>query len=168
MAEGILRARAADTSLDLTVSSAGIFEGGAPATETAVAVCADRGVDISGHVSRRLDRSMIDDADLILAMTREHLREAVVADPSAFGRTFTLRELVRGIRANPSATLEELHEGRELADYVRADAEDDVPDPVRQPRRVYEQTVRELDILLAGVLAWLLRREAAEFGRAAS
>jgi protein-tyrosine phosphatase len=155
MAEGILRVRAAEAGLSVSVSSAGILSGGAPATENAVAVCAGRGVDISDHVSRRLDASMIEEADLVLAMTREHLREAVVADPSAFDRTFTLRELVRRISESPRATLAELAAGRDLADYVKASKDDDVADPVGQPRHVYEATVAQLDGLLSNLVQWM-------------
>ena len=155
MAEGILRARASAAGLDVHVHSAGILPGGAPATDNAVAVCADRGIDISGHVSRRLERDWIADADLVIAMTREHLREAVVASPPAFRKTFTLRELVRRINERPDATLDQLHAGRQLNDYLRADPDDDVSDPVRQPRDVYEDTALQLDGLLARVVRWL-------------
>ena len=156
MAEGILRARAAAAGLDVEVSSAGILPGGSPATDHAVAVCADRGIDIGNHVSRRLERTMIEEADLVIAMTREHLREAVVAVPTAFPKTFTLRELVRRINERPNATtLEELHAGRTVDQYVRSDALDDVADPVRKPRAAYEQTALEFDGLMARVVRWL-------------
>ena len=168
MAEGILRTRAAEAGLELTVSSAGIYHGGAPATENAVLVCADRGVDISGHVSRRLDASMVEQADLILAMTREHLREAVVTDPAAFDRTFTLRELVRRLGDSPNATLAQLAAGRDLADYVRANADDDVADPVGQSRRIYETTVAQLDGLLSRLVAWMRTLEPADQAKAVS
>jgi protein-tyrosine phosphatase len=155
MAEGLLRHRVDAAGLDVHVSSAGALPGGAPATDHAVAVCADRGIDISGHVSRRLDRSILDDADLVITMTREHLREAVVTSPSAFAKTFTLRELVRRIDANPHATLQELHFGRQIGDYVSADPADDVADPIGQPRSRYEETAWELDGLLTRVALWL-------------
>jgi protein-tyrosine-phosphatase len=155
MAEGILRARANAAGLDIRVLSAGSMEGGAPATDHAIGVCADRGIDISAHVSRRLERSMIDQADLVIAMTREHLREAVVASPPGFAKTFTLRDLVRRINVDPHASLEELHAGRRIDDYIRPDKDDDVADPVGRPRPVYEATALELDGLLARVVNWL-------------
>ena len=155
MAEGILRARAAAAGLDAHVHSAGILPGGSPATDNAITVCSDRGIDISTHRSRRIERSMIEDADLIIAMTREHLREAIVASPAAFARTFTLRELVRRINANPRATLAELHEGRQLDAYLKADPADDIADPVRKPLAAYEATALELDALLARLVLWL-------------
>jgi protein-tyrosine phosphatase len=155
MAEGILRARANAAGLDVHVSSAGVLPGGAPATEHAVSVCADRDIDISRHVSRRLDKAIVEDADLIITMAREHLREAVVTSPPAFAHTFTLRELVRRIEANPQATLNELHAGREIRNYIAAEPADDVRDPIGQPRSRYEETVQELDGLLSRVALWL-------------
>jgi protein-tyrosine-phosphatase len=166
MAEGLLRHRVDAAGLDVHVSSAGALPGGSPATEHAVSVCADRDIDISGHVSRRLDRSILDAADLVITMTREHLREAVVTSPTAFGRTFTLRELVRRIDANPNATLQELHFGRQIGDYISADPADDVADPIGQPRSRYEETAWELDGLLTRVALWL--RNVIEPTRAAS
>ena len=155
MAEGLLRHRAHAAGLDVHVSSAGVLQGGAPATDHAVAVCADRGIDISAHVSRRLERPMIEAADLVIAMARDHLREAVVTAPAAFARTFTLRELVRRIDAKPNASLAELHAGREISDYVKGDPADDVADPVGMSRARYEETVWELDGLLTRVVLWL-------------
>jgi protein-tyrosine-phosphatase len=148
MAEGILRQRAADAGLAVNVSSAGLLAGGSPATPDAVDVVAQMGIQLAEHVSRRLDRNMIEDADLVLAMTREHLREAVVTDPAAFGRIFTLRELVRRLGQSPHAALADLHRGRKTADYMASNPDDDVADPVGQSRKVYAATAAELDALL--------------------
>src|SRR4051794_7487323 len=95
MAEALLRARL-DTrgAAGVRVHSAGLLKGGMPATSNAREVVA--GLD--AHVSRQLTGAMIDDADLVIAMTRDHLREAVVLRPDAFRRTFTLKELVRRAR----------------------------------------------------------------------
>jgi protein-tyrosine phosphatase len=155
MAEGILRHRAAEAGLPLTVSSAGSFPGGSPATPDAIATCAEMGIDISNHRSRRLDRSILEQADLVLAMTREHLREAVVTDPSAFGRIFTLREFARKAKENPGATLAELGQGRVTREYLHAEPADDVADPIGKPRAEYVKTAKEIDALLAVVVSAL-------------
>ena len=49
------------------------------------------------HVARTLDASIlaVEGHDLVLTMTREHLREVVALDPGAWPRTFTLKEIVR-------------------------------------------------------------------------
>lgn len=152
MGEGILRHRAAEAGLSINVSSAGAFPGGSPATPDAIATCADMGIDINSHLSRRLDRTILGEADLVLVMTREHLREAVVTDPSAFGRIFTLREIVRKLRANPHATLAELHQGRSTRDYLHSDPADDVADPIGKPKAEYVKTANEIDDLLRVVV----------------
>ncbi len=155
MAEGLLRARAAEAGLDLEVHSAGSMSGGAPATAAAIETCAARGIDISRHSSRRLHWTMVDQADLIIAMSRQHLREAVVVDPTAFARTYTLRDLVRRVEANPHASLEDLHRGRSIDQYVGNDAADDIADPVGKPAGVYKSTADELDGLIVRLLPTL-------------
>ena len=79
----------------LDVSSAGSLPGGRPASPGGVRAMATRGLDLHEHRSRTLDPEMVAAADLVLCMARLHLREVVVAAPSALPRTFTLRELVR-------------------------------------------------------------------------
>jgi len=152
MAEGLLRARAGEAGLDIEVHSAGSMSGGEPATASAIKVCAERGVDISAHRSRRLQWTMVAEADLIIAMSRQHLREAVVLDPTAFSRIYTLRELVRRAEANPHATLAELHRGRALRQYEASDPADDIADPVGKPAAVYAKTAVELDDLIRRLL----------------
>jgi len=156
MAEGILRRRAAELRLPINVSSAGLMQGGKPATPDAVSVLADRGMDISAHVSRRLDREMLNDADLVLVMTRDHLREAVLTEPAAFPKVFLLRELVRRLDENPGASLKTLNQGRTTSDYTGANgADDDVPDPIGQSRKRYLVTADELDSLLTTLVKQL-------------
>lgn len=148
MAEGILRTRAAEAGISVSVGSAGILPGGSPATPDGVAVLAGMGIDISDHVSRRLNRDLVTEADLVVCMTREHLREAVVADPGSFPKIFTLKELVRRLEQTPGASMPALAAGRKTADYMRNDPADDVADPIGQPRAKYEATAAELDNLL--------------------
>lgn len=152
MAEGILRARASEAGLSVTVSSAGVMHGGAPATPDAVAVLGELGIDITNHVSRRLDRDLMKNADLVVTMTRDHLREAVLTDPSAFPRIFTLRELVRRLDENPGSSLAALNVGRSTSDYHGSVPGDDVKDPIGQSRKMYAATAAELDALLTALV----------------
>ncbi len=152
MAEGILRARAAEAGVAVEVSSAGLMQGGAPATEDAIEVLRDLGVDISTHVSRRIDRDLLSGADLVVTMTRDHLREAVLTEPSVFPRIFPLKELVRRLDENPGADLAALNIGRSTADYNGSMAEDEVKDPIGRPRKVYAATAAELDALLSALV----------------
>lgn len=75
MAEGILRHRWTVAGVkDRTVSSMGV-QGldAAPATELARQVCAENGVDISGHLSRSLNGEELQTADLVLCMEPGHV-----------------------------------------------------------------------------------------------
>jgi protein-tyrosine phosphatase len=54
-----------------------------------------RGVDIDGFVARRLSNGLIQQADLVLALTRAHRSLVAEAWPTAVRRTFTLREFAR-------------------------------------------------------------------------
>ena len=56
---------------------------------------AGHGLDVAGHLSRQVTADDLARASLVLAMAREHLRQAVVIAPDAWPRAFTIRELVR-------------------------------------------------------------------------
>ena len=113
---------------------------------------------------------MLGRADLIVGMTREHVREAAVLRPDLYDRTFTLKELVRrgrkaGARADDERVpdwLARLVRGRMPQDHLGASALDDVADPVGQGERVYEQTADELDELTTALVDLLWPRVSAE------
>ena len=161
MAEGLLRDLVRRRGLHATVDSAGMLGGGMPATSTAADVLAERGIDLSGHCSRSLTdpELALATADLVLTMERRHLREAVRTEPSIRDRTFTLVDAVRRAEAtmprHPDETLrawaERLGAGRSRAD-AEGIGDDEVPDPIGQPRRIYEATADRLADLLGRLL----------------
>jgi protein-tyrosine-phosphatase len=56
-----------------TFESAGLFASpGAPASEGAVQVMKEKGLDLSGHRARLLDRFLLEEADWVISMTRGH------------------------------------------------------------------------------------------------
>ena len=156
MAEGMLRRLLTDNGAHADVGSAGLLRGGAPPTRHAIAVTADRGVDISRHVSRTIDPEVVRATPLIIGMAREHVREAVVGYGADIERTFTLKELVRrGERTGPRRPdetvfdwLDRVAAGRRNADPMGEDHDDDITDPVGRSRAHYEATAHELDVLL--------------------
>jgi len=160
MAEGLLRRTLGDRGVDAGVSSAGLLTEGEPATDTAVDTLAERGIEIDEHRSRRISSDLLGGADLIVGMTREHVREVVVLRPDLYDRTFTLKELVRrGRVAGPRAGREpvddwvaRLARGRLPKDHLGASPVDDVADPIGQGERVYEQTADELDALTTALV----------------
>lgn len=113
---------------------------------------AARGIDTSMHRSARVTAEMLEEADLVLCMAREHLREAVLLHPLTWTRSFTLKEIVR--RAEdvgprwPGQPFDEwlskLHAGRERNDLLGSSATDDVADPIGCGVDVYERTATEL------------------------
>jgi protein-tyrosine phosphatase len=164
MAEALLRHQLAERSVDAHVHSAGLRLVGEPASANGVDVMADRGLDMTSHRSRIVNRELLEEADLVLAMAREHLREAVVALPDVWARAFTLKELVRrgetiGARA-PGESLEawlaRAHSGRNRTDLMGSSDDDDVADPIGSGRSSYERTAAELGALVDRLLtlAW--------------
>ncbi|HBH13326.1 MAG TPA: low molecular weight protein arginine phosphatase [Clostridiales bacterium] len=76
-----------------SVASAGLMTiDGLEASEFAVEVLNDKGVDISGHRSKRLTVEMVEEADLILTMTLAHKIAVIQMSGFANPKTFTLKE----------------------------------------------------------------------------
>ena len=75
LAEGIARHEIMRRGLtDVRVSSAGTSAwDGAPASDGAVLVALEHQIDLTGHRSRQLTRSLVEDADVVLAMGPQHL-----------------------------------------------------------------------------------------------
>jgi protein-tyrosine phosphatase len=152
MAEAFLRHRLEGRRVDVHVASAGLRLVGEPASANGVDVLAERGLDLSAHRSRILDGELLESTDLALAMSREHLREAVLALPDIWPRAFTLKELVRrgetiGRRApgeSIEAWLARAHSGRNRVDLLGSSSDDDVDDPMGLSRSAYEKTADEL------------------------
>jgi protein-tyrosine phosphatase len=165
VAEAFLRERLAAAGLDdVGVSSAGLLESGRAAPDDNIAVMAERGIDLGEHRSRQVTNEILDASDLIITMAREHVREVAVNAPSAWPRTFTLREIVRrgdevGPR-QPGQPLDEwvgkLHAGRTPSMLMGVSDVDDVADPMGRGRRDYEKAADEIDALVARLvkLVW--------------
>ncbi|MFP5319057.1 MAG: hypothetical protein ACLGI2_12290 [Acidimicrobiia bacterium] len=163
-AEAILRHRLGRAGVPASVRSAGLIQGGGqPASAHGVDVLSGLGIDLSSHRSRHMTADLLSQADLILAMAREHVREAVVTAPETWPRTFTLKELVRRAgRVGPrqpaeplDAWLARVHEGRTPRELMGRSDEDDVADPIGQPRKAYERMIEEVDSLLEQVV-WMV------------
>lgn len=154
-----MRRHLAEAGIDATVASAGLYEGGAPATGHGIAAMADRSLDLQAHRSRRMEPDMLQQADLVIGMAREHVREAAVLEAGALTKTFTLKELVRGAQAigpRPAdeplaAWLERIAVTRSRQSLLGVGHDDDldVADPVGRGRSDYEVTADLLDDLLA-------------------
>lgn len=163
-AAGLLRLRLREAGIDAEVSSAGLQEGGLQASPLAVTAVRERGVDLTEHTTRQLDRDLLAATDLVLGMARVHVREVVALEPTIWPRAFTLKELVRrGSEAGERAPDESLDSwlarvdfGREVTGLLRPRPDDDVADPVGKSLATFRQIVHELDALVRRlvVLAW--------------
>ena len=159
MAEGILRERLAAAGLArVGISSAGTGSYNLPVDPEACAVALDRGVDISAHQPRQITPALLASKppNLILTMTREHLRAVVGIDRTLWPVTFTLGDLARRTAAltdDPSSFsdwIKQAGAGRAGASMLVADPTDDIADPYGEGRAA---TVRAADQIEAAVRA---------------
>ena len=135
MAAGLLRQRlTVEGKHDaLEIVSAGVLGmEGAAASPQAIAVMAQRGVDIAGHRAQSLKRSHVEEADLILVMEEGHRRSVFGLQPAALGKTFLLSEM--------------------------AGESGEVDDPYRLRIEDYAACADELDRLVSLGLGEILRR----------
>jgi protein-tyrosine phosphatase len=169
MAEAFLQRRLLEVAADAPDGRVRIHSAGTHATlgsppPAVLAAAADFGVDLGNHRSRQLDAALLDEADLVIGMAREHVREAVLAGSGAFAKTFTLRELLRRAadtggprQAEPLGDwLAVVGAGRTAADLIGSSRTDDVSDPYGGPHSGYEASAVVIDDLISD-LANLLR-----------
>ena len=143
VAELVLARHFAAAGHTVAVASAGVSGGRIHVHKDTVEAARLGGIDLTGHVSRRLTADMIatEGADLVICMTREHVAQAVGLDPSAWPRSFTLKGLVRrasapamlGFSGDWTEWLAAAGAGRKPRDLLGVDTTDDVPDPYGRP-----------------------------------
>lgn len=143
-----------ERGLDIAIASAGLAaREGDPATPEAIQALAAMGINLQDHRARQVTGALVEDADLILTMTRSHKEFLLQFYPAARGKTFTLKEYVRKGEEKPSR--EELREeagAKAAAGEQSASADDDIPDPFGRPLEVYQATARELASLIGQAL----------------
>src|SRR6202020_2835417 len=109
MAASLLARRLSGLGVAARVRSAGMLRDGDPPLPEVISVMARYGIDITGHRSRVACAADLAGASLVLAMARDNLRYAVLTEPGAWPRAFTLRELIRrGEQIGPRAPGEPL------------------------------------------------------------
>ena len=107
MAAGILKKMLVDEGVeDVRVVSAGTAAlEGMPATDLAVEISSDWGIDISGHRSQPVTDELVEKADLILTMTPEHREEVLLHDLAAASKTFLLKNFPGPAKDDPSFSI---------------------------------------------------------------
>ncbi len=164
MADG-LAARLGDGASAFEVGSAGTWgHAGSPMEPFALSTLATLGVDGEAFRARELVAEHVAGADLVLAATREHRAAAVVLQPRAAARTFTLREFARLTGAVDPAVLPDGDLAERARALVKAAAgkrglvppaspkDDDLADPYHAPETAFQACAALVQEALQGPL----------------
>ena len=138
LAAAMLHRRVSERGLNHRIKSAGLLRGGERSPEQIIEVARLHGFDLSEHRSEQVTTRLLDGADLVLGMTRHHVRDVAVMEPSVWPHAFTMTEFVRrSERAGqkPAAVdvaewCQAIHEGRTTSDLLAAPPTDDIQDPM--------------------------------------
>ena len=152
MAEHLLRHRASEVGWDdLETSSAGTWAtDGSPATDEACEVLAGAGVQGGGeHRSRTLTPEMVEDADVVVAMTSVHLREIDSVAPGSKNKVFLMKEIAE--LGDPGRGVEELLAAAR-PEWRRAL---DLDDPMGFGIGTYRSCFRDITGGVEGLVTWL-------------
>ena len=149
MAEALLREALARRGCDeVEVTSSGTWaETGYGAAGSAVDALRGRGIDLSGHRTRALVASQVEEADLVVAMTSVHVSEILDVAPDAADKLVMLKEIPEIRMKNgtpiPDSAKERL---QRLLDGTRPEARRslDVDDPIGLPAGAYDRCVGDL------------------------
>jgi protein-tyrosine phosphatase len=164
MAEGFLRAALIERLGEAAplVSSAGTAGwDGSGAMDESIRSAQELGVDIRGHIARKLHGAMLEDADLIVCMAAEHRDTIVVAMPDLETKTFTIKELVRLLEKSATGgSFEARVAAAAAARNGSSHPAEDVRDPLGDPIDGYREVADEL-YDLSGRLAVALTRDRA-------
>jgi protein-tyrosine-phosphatase len=159
IAAALLEKRLGPVDAALSIASVGLKFTGEPTPEIGVSVMAEHGIDLAPHRSVSVTSEIVAEADLILGMTREHVRDVVGISPAAWPKTFTLKDFVRRAdKVGPPRRhqrladwLASVGEGRDPREVLGSDPDDEVPDPYGQRTKAWERVVDELDDLVSKI-----------------
>lgn len=111
---------------EIEIASAGVGAlVGHPMDELAAEIVLQHGLDPSGHVARQLTPEICQQADIILAMSKQNIEQICQISPGSRGKVML---------------------------YGRWMDDTEIPDPYRRERIVYEQA---FELLEEGAKAWL-------------
>lgn len=135
---------------NLATSSAGTRAViGQPIHQQAAAILERLGAATSHFAARQLTAKIANNADLLIAMTKEHRDSVLELAPRQFQRTFTLVE---------AATLAGDFDARTIGDLPRfrprltLNALTDIPDPIGEGPEVFEEVGSRIAELLQPIL----------------
>jgi protein-tyrosine-phosphatase len=162
MAEVLLRAELSHRGCaGIEVASSGTWAlGGYEATRLAVAVMADRSIDLSSHRSRSVDPLELEEADLIVVMTSVHAEEVLRLAPSAADKVIMLKAIGELALENKDADARARVAAMLAAERPPPRRSLDLDDPMGLPTHAYERCADEIEAgvrALADVLCGTIR-----------
>lgn len=148
------------------VRSLGFGPEGIAAIDDAIDAMRRRGLDVSGHRSRKVTGPRVDLADLIVTAEKDHVVRIAGESPAAFARTFTLPEFCGLVELAPAGDdgsvrdwVTTLSRGRRAADYLRSDIPE-VADPTGSPARQFEAATEGIEALCTQAVSAIVRASA--------
>jgi protein-tyrosine-phosphatase len=157
MAAALLRERLSRSGRPLTVGSAGFVSEGQPPPPEVLDAMRAVGLDLSDHRSRLVTPALLDDADLVVGMTRQHVIDLTLLAPGAWIQSFTFADLLRRAEAaGPRLPTEgvrkwarRLSGDRTRSSLVALSVSEDIPDPMGGRPTDYERARDDLARLTA-------------------
>ncbi len=98
IAKGIIKEKGADKKVRVVSAGTSVIPD-SKAADCAVHVMEERGLDLKKHTAKQLTPELIEDADLVLTMTRNHKQHVLTMVPDAQEKVFTLKEYVRNLNS---------------------------------------------------------------------
>lgn len=89
--ERLFEVYADENGFDCEVASAGLMNHLKPMSENSIAVLREMGIDAKTHLSALISQSLVDESDLIIAMT-DRIRDKVVEKFNCDDKTFSLSD----------------------------------------------------------------------------
>ena len=120
IAEGILSQKDAAKKVKIISAGTSVIPG-SKAAEFAIEVMEERGLDLKEHTAKQLVPELINEADLVLTMTREHKHHVLTIALHSGEKVFTLKE------------------------YAHSFNNTDIYDPIGQPIEAYKECADELE-----------------------
>ena len=165
--ERLLKARLAETNINVMSAGTAALTGSNMDPEIMQRL-ALTGADAGGFSATQLTESLINEADLILCVTRQHRSQVVQMTPRALRRTYALADfsdlatpLVGIDLPNQDENAPFLRAVSAAAEQARASvqprtrAQTDIVDPFRQPKKFFEHMFAQVDGLLPPIVAAL-------------
>ena len=151
MAEGFLRYEAERRNLDIETRSTGTHAwNGRAATIEGRKVMNEHGVSIDDHRTIELNADLVRWADLLIGMSREHVRDTVRTFPEAMDKTYTMKGLLEILGSLPpyTQTVAWLDAAASMRQRAESIDDADIDDPIGEREAAYRRVAAEVRELI--------------------